>query len=1194
MRFGILGTLEVLGPDGRSVVAKGRVDRVILGALLLEPNGVVSRDRLIEAAWGDQPPETALNALQVHISRLRKLLGTPPESESVLRARSPGYVLDVAAGQLDAVEFERLATAGDADEDHEAVAARLTDALRLWRGPVLDGLDIGLASLPAVIRLDDLRLATIERRVEADLACGRHRDVTGELEALVHDHPLRESLRGLLMVALYRSGRQADALAVYRQARQLLAEELGIDPGPALQALELAVLDQSPQLELPVDGHEHRPAPASSSAPSAARIPLPARLVTGPSVGMIGRLDELRILTDAYKRVATDGGREVVLVAGEAGVGKSTLAAAAAGMAFDEGAVVMFGHCEEDLASPYQFFAEALGHYVKHASHERLETHVRPYASDLLHVLPSVSTLLPGLPATRATDADTERYLLFSAVVGMVTHVSRSQPVVFVFDDVQWADRGSLMLLRHLAAAEQIPRVLILATYRDSELMYADSLRDTLGALRRHSGVQRIDLGGLNDDEVVSYFEAASGQVLDDRGLDLARSVYRETDGNPFFVGEVLRHLAESGVIYRDDDGRWTVVDDLEDSALPDSVREVIGGRVVRLGRDAERVLSLAAVIGREFDLELLSHAAGISDDDVLDLLDGAVGAALVRDLPDRPGRFQFTHALIQHTLYQDLRTTRRAQAHRQVAQALEDLESDASDARVGELARHWVAAIQPTDLAKAISYSRRAGDVALAALAPADAVRFYSQALELSSQSAVPDPVLRLDVTIGLGTALRQAGDTAFRETLLGACRAAVELGDTDRLVAAALANDRGTFSTVSTIDAEKVEMLEATLELLPADDVRRALVLATLCTELTVGSSFERRQALADEALTIARTDGDDATMVRVINHVLLPLSVPHFLDVSMTRAVEGLALAESVGDPLLLCTAASGRRLIAGASGDIQEMDRCFEQKGRLLLQIDFPFLNWVHMLQRATRALIAGDSSLGEEFALRALQLGNDGGQPDAAVVFGIQLIMVNLLRGTLGTLIPLIEQTVADNPGLPVFSAVLALAHAESDHEEDLRELLEGFARTRFELPLDVTWLTGMIALAEAATACGEPRFAEPVLGQLAPFSDQWLYTDVSTAGPVSRPVGQLLTVLGRYEEAERAFESAHISCEEADAGFFAAQTKLSWGRMLARRQAPGDTTRARDLLSRAREAGATRGYEVVERRAATELRLMDD
>ena len=268
-----------------------------------------------------------------------------------------------------------------------------------------------------------------------------------------------------------------------------------------------------------------------------------------------------------------------------------------------------------------------------------------------------------------------------------------------------------------------------------------------------------FELNGLSDHEVVSYFEAAAGQTLDDDGLGLAHAVYRETDGNPFFVGEVLRHLAESGAIYRNPEGRWVAGTSLDTTVLPDSVREVVGGRVVRLGKEAERVLALAAVIGREFDLDLLAQAATASEDDVLDILEGAAGAALVSEFPDAPGRFQFTHALIQHTLYEDLRPTRRARAHRQVAEALEDLGAGNSDAEVGQLARHWVAAIQPADLAKAIGYSRRAAEAALAALAPADAVRYYTQALDLTSQSPVSDPVLELDLTTGLGTALRQAG---------------------------------------------------------------------------------------------------------------------------------------------------------------------------------------------------------------------------------------------------------------------------------------------------------------------------------------------------------------------------------------------------------------------------------------------------
>ena len=822
------------------------------------------------------------------------------------------------------------------------------------------------------------------------------------------------------------------------------------------------------------------------------------------------------------------------------------------------------------------------------ASDDQLAQHVAPHGSDLARLVSSVARKLPGLPASKGIDTDTERYLLFAAVAGVLGDLSMVQPVVLVLDDLQWADRGSLLLLRHLAATEQISRLLIVATYRDSELMHAEALRDMLGALRRQSGVQRIELNGLSDQEVVSYFEAAAGQELDEDGLGLAHAVYRETDGNPFFVGEVLRHLAESGAIYRNPDGRWVAGTSLETTVLPDSVREVVGGRVVRLGKEAERVLALAAVIGREFDLDLLAQAATASEDDVLDILEGAAGAALVSEFTDAPGRFQFTHALIQHTLYEDLRPTRRARAHRQVAEALEELGAGNSDAQMGQLARHWVAAIQPSDLAKAIGYSRRAAEAALAALAPADAVRYYTQALDLTAQSPVSDPVLELDLTVGLGTALRQAGAPGFRETLLGASRRAIELGDTDQLVAAALANSRGTFSTVSAIDEEKVAILEAALIRLDDSDVRRSLLLATLCSELTVGSSLERRRDLADEALELAHRQGDDATVVRVINHVLLPLALPHMLDVSQARAEEALQRARRVGDPVLLCTAASGRRLIAASAGDVEEMDRCFELKAQLVERLDLPFLRWVHTLQASIRALVAGDPDLGEQLAQRSLQLGGEAGQPDVGTVYGSQLIMVQLVRGTLGGMVPLVEQVVTENP-MPVFTAVLALAHAEADRFDEARQILDGFAASGFELPLDVTWLTAMIACGEAASACGDPRYAEPLLAQLAPFSDQWLCTDISASGPVGRTVADLLTNLDRYDEAEERVAQAHAACVREKAVFFEAQADLSWGRLLAARDAPGDRDRARDRLEKACEESAARGYATVERRSVALL-----
>ena len=227
--------------------------------------------------------------------------------------------------------------------------------------------------------------------------------------------------------------------------------------------------------------------------------------------------------------------------------------------------------------------------------------------------------------------------------------------------------------------------------------------------------------------------------------------------------------------------------------------------------------------------------------------------------MSDAPGHYSFAHALIQHTLYQDLGPTRGARAHRQVAEALEDLCGSTPGARVSELARHWVAAVQTVDLSKAIDYSRQAGDAALRALAPADALRHYTQALDLYAESADSDLVLELDLLIGIGTAKRQTGDPTFRETLLAASRQAADLGDTDRLVTAVLANDRGTFSTVSAIDVEKVEMLEVALDRLSDDHTDRALVLAGLCSELTIGSPLTRREALA------RRGSGDRRTQRR-----------------------------------------------------------------------------------------------------------------------------------------------------------------------------------------------------------------------------------------------------------------------------------------------------------------------------------------
>ena len=509
--------------------------------------------------------------------------------------------------------------------------------------------------------------------------------------------------------------------------------------------------------------------------------------------------------------------------------------------------------------------------------------------------------------------------MLFAAVVSFLHSLGELHPIVLVLDDLQWADRGSLQLLRHLAGSEQAKRVLIVGTYRDTELSSSGALVETLGGLRRlNMATSRIQLSGLDEDGVVSLMETLAGHALDPAALRLARAVSLETDGNPFFVVEVLRHLAETGVIYQELSGRWSAQSSLDAGSLPESVREVIRARLARMGEEAERAISLASVIGLDFELDVLREATRVPEDTLLDLLDVATAAALVREHPEGKSKYSFTHPLVQHLVYEGLGPPRQARFHRIVGQAIEALYGDRSADRVGASARHWLNATKVVDLAKAIDYSRQAGDVALSALAPDDALAYYLQALDLLKRLDHPDPQRELDLKIGLGTAQRQTGNASFRETLIGVARMAESVGDTPRLVRAALANDRGAFSTVGQLDEEKVAILEHAIEQIAARDLDRASLLALLCSELTIGSPLERRMELADEAIAIAEYHGDPAVIVSVLNHVQIPLGVPPLLQPSLDRTARSLELAQRVGDPVLLRAASVPGATALAATG------------------------------------------------------------------------------------------------------------------------------------------------------------------------------------------------------------------------------------------------------------------------------------
>lgn len=279
-------------------------------------------------------------------------------------------------------------------------------------------------------------------------------------------------------------------------------------------------------------------------------------------------------------------------------------------------------------------------------------------------------------------------------------------------------------------------------------------------------GLERMVLAGLEVDEVAELMSRIAGHDIGAGGQRLAAEITAETDGNPFFVGQILRHLRESGAVEQDQDGRWHVLTSIADLGLPQSVHEVIARRVERLGGEAEAILTVAAVIGRSFDVKLLERLVGRGEDQLLAALEAATAGAVLIESSEAMGRFVFAHALIRHSLYETLSALRRARMHGQVAEALEQLSQSDPGAHVAELAHHWGMASDPAHAGKAVYYARLAGERALEQLAPHDAFRWFTQALDRRPG----DDAQRCDVLTGLGQAQRQLGDGAFRDTLLEA----------------------------------------------------------------------------------------------------------------------------------------------------------------------------------------------------------------------------------------------------------------------------------------------------------------------------------------------------------------------------------------------------------------------------------------
>jgi class 3 adenylate cyclase/tetratricopeptide (TPR) repeat protein len=914
-------------------------------------------------------------------------------------------------------------------------------------------------------------------------------------------------------------------------------------------------------------------------------VPIPPRMVARSTLGFYGRRSERAVITRVLKR-AMDGQPQIVLVGGEPGVGKTTLATVAAGDAHNAGSVVLYGRCDEDLGIPYQAFIEALSHYVEHAALEDLREHISEYGGELSRLVPALSERLPECPAPSSTDPDAERYLSFAAVGGLLTQAARDAPVMLVVDDLHWADRPTLQLLRYLAASAEPLRVLLLGTYRVSELRKGHPLNTLLAALRREDGATRMDLRGLSHDEVFELLSAAAGHELDETVREFVVALRRESGGNPFFIREMLRHLADSGGLVQDDLGQWSVAVDLEDLGLPETLVDIVSQRVGRLGPNAENALSMASVIGRDFDLDVLERVIGLPEDDLLDLIEQLQEAALIGEAELGVHRFTFTHALIQHTLYEGMNPDSRREAHRMVAEALEDRLGGVQ--RPAELAHHWSLADHPD---KALQYAQLAAQAALDSIAPDEAIRWLDRALALQIAHCPGDTVLRCDLLISLGTAQRFAGDPAFRTTLLDVGRLAQSCGSAERMAAAALANYRGIWTSVGRVDEEKLAALEAALAHFPeGDDPVRAQMLAIRCSELTFRSPLAQRRVLAAEARSMATRLGDPATTVRVLNILFDPLRVPSCLGERLADTARVLQLAEGLGDVVELFTAVAYRMRAALEAGLIEESEQQFRRLGEMANELAHPYGRWIYTVSSASRALLFGDTDEAERLANEGLGYGNDSGQPDAVTFYLAGLHGVRFAQGRLAEVIPFFEQAASENPGIPAFWAALARGYALVGRTDDARRHLDRAVEHRFEhLPEDVLWLMALAVYGDVAMLLEDMRAAEMLYDLLAPWHGLYPYIGTAIESPVAHFLGGLACLLGRFEEAQSHFEEAEQMNTEASAKFSAARTSYEWGRMLLKRDGPGDRQRGLDMVHTAHSAATVYGYGAVARQAEAVL-----
>jgi eukaryotic-like serine/threonine-protein kinase len=890
----------------------------------------------------------------------------------------------------------------------------------------------------------------------------------------------------------------------------------------------------------------------------------PALKTTEPRAGsaFVGRTHEVGELV-SYLEDALSGRGRLVLVAGEPGIGKSRLADELAIRASSRGARILVGRSWEAGGAPaFWPWVQALRSYIREAAPDALRAELGGGAADVAQILPELAEILTDLPAPPSLESDGARFRLFDSMSSFLRNAATSRPLVVILDDLHGADASSLLLLQFVAGELAESNILILGCYRDVDPALSGQLASTLAQLSRERVTRIVPLPGFGEPDVASFIKLTTGVEPTE---SLVRSIRVETEGNPLFVGELLRLLASEGRLAQIG-GETT-----QRLAIPQGVRSVIGRRLDRLSPECTHVLTLASVLGREFSLDALELVSEHSRETLLEVLDEAAVERVVDEVPGAIGRLRFAHTLIRDTLYEELPATRRVRLHARVGKALEALYSDNAGPHLAELAHHFFEAASAGTIDEAIDYAVRAADRAASALAFEEAVSLYRMALRLTEDHGAA----RCEILIALGEAQARAGDTpAAKVTFREAADLAESRSLPEQLARAALGYGGRLIWDVSRDDPHLVPLLQRALAALGDEDSDlRVRLLARLAGGPLRDSSAdpEQRRSLAAQALEMARRIGEPSTLAYGLHGYISSRHSPDFTPEQADVAGELIEVALRADELERVAEGHEVHLLSAIELGDISSAYADVEALTRLADELRQPAQRWVVAVYRALLALLEGRFEEAEQLVAETRSLGARPTGWNAEVVYALQLYLLRREQGRLQEVEELVRRAVTDNPTYPVWRCVLTDMLAELGSADEARAELDSLAADGFtRLPFDEEWEVSICFLAHAAARLGERQHAASLYELLLPYAERVAvsYPEISL-GPISRFLAMLATAMGQWGDAERHVRDSLELSARIGARASLAHSHAEYAAMLLERDEPSDTDKAWTLLDQA-------------------------